>query len=80
MNDCIDNRKDSSPLVQGQSIQFVLVETADFSSLGKEIPNGISQGLKQGATTAGESSKNMANDIKESFTIEVDINSPSRCI
>lgn len=54
------------------------IAAADFSSLGQEIPNGISQGIEQGASTAGESSKNMANDIKESFTSEMDINSPSR--
>lgn len=54
------------------------IATADFSSLGQEIPNGVSQGIEQGASTAGESSKNMANDIKESFTSEMDINSPSR--
>lgn len=54
------------------------IEAADFSSLGQEIPNGVSQGIEQGASTAGESSKNMANDIKESFTSEMDINSPSR--
>ncbi len=54
------------------------VAAADFSSLGQEIPNGVSQGIEQGASTAGESSKNMANDIKESFTSEMDINSPSR--
>lgn len=54
------------------------IAVADFSSLGQEIPNGVSQGIEQGASTAGESSKNMANDIKESFTSEMDINSPSR--
>ncbi|VGM77282.1 phage minor tail protein [Streptococcus pneumoniae] len=54
------------------------IAAADFSSLGQEIPNGVSQGIEQGASTAGESSKNMANDIKESFTSELDINSPSR--
>lgn len=53
------------------------IAAADFSSLGQEIPNGVSQGIEQGASTAGESSKNMANDIKESFTSEMDINSPS---
>ena len=54
------------------------IAAADFSSLGQEIPNGVSQGIEQGASTAGESAKNMANDIKESFTSEMDINSPSR--
>ncbi|HHD9449207.1 TPA: tape measure protein [Streptococcus pneumoniae] len=54
------------------------IAAADFSSLGQEISNGVSQGIEQGASTAGESSKNMANDIKESFTSEMDINSPSR--
>lgn len=54
------------------------IAAADFSSLGQEIPNGVSQGIEQGSSTAGESSKNMANDIKESFTSEMDINSPSR--
>lgn len=54
------------------------IAAADFSSLGQEIPNGVSQGIEQGASTAGESSKNMANNIKESFTSEMDINSPSR--
>ena len=54
------------------------IAAADFSSLGQEIPNGVSQGIEQGASTAGESSKNMAHDIKESFTSEMDIHSPSR--
>lgn len=54
------------------------IAAADFSSLGQEIPNGVSQGIEQGASTAGESSKNMANNIKESFTSEMDIHSPSR--
>lgn len=54
------------------------IAAADFSSLGQEIPNGISQGIEKGASTAGESSKNMANNIKESFTSEMDIHSPSR--
>ncbi|VIP30379.1 phage minor tail protein [Streptococcus pneumoniae] len=54
------------------------IAAADFSSLGQEIPNGVSKGIEQGTSTAGESSKNMANDIKESFTSEMDINSPSR--
>lgn len=54
------------------------IAAADFSSLGQEIPNGVSKGIEQGASTAGESSKNMANNIKESFTSEMDINSPSR--
>lgn len=54
------------------------IAAADFSSLGQEIPNGVSQGIEQGASTAGEASKNMANDIKESFTSEMDIHSPSR--
>nr|DAP96225.1 MAG TPA: tail tape measure protein [Caudoviricetes sp.] len=66
-------------LVQGQASSLQAeIAAADFSSLGQEIPNGISQGIEQGASTAGESSKNMANDIKESFTSEMDINSPSR--
>jgi len=65
--------------VQGQASSLQAeIAAADFSSLGQEIPNGISQGIEQGASTAGESSKNMANDIKESFTSEMDINSPSR--
>ena len=54
------------------------IAAADFSSLGQEIPNGVSKGIEQGASTAGESSKNMANNIKESFTSEMDIHSPSR--
>lgn len=54
------------------------IAAADFSSLGQEIPNGVSKGIEQGVSTAGESSKNMANNIKESFTSEMDINSPSR--
>ncbi|APD23940.1 hypothetical protein IPP55_00041 [Streptococcus phage IPP55] len=62
---------------QASSLQEEIA-AADFSSLGQEIPNGVSQGIEQGASTAGESSKNMANDIKESFTSEMDINSPSR--
>nr|DAR97867.1 MAG TPA: tail tape measure [Caudoviricetes sp.] len=66
-------------IVQSQvsSLQEEIAAT-DFSSLGQEIPNGVSQGIEQGASTAGESSKNMANNIKESFTSEMDIHSPSR--
>lgn len=54
------------------------IAAADFSSLGQEIPNGVSQGIEQGASTAGESSKNMATKIKETFQNEMDIHSPSR--
>lgn len=54
------------------------IAAADFPEKGKNIPEGVGDGIKAGAKIASEASKNMANDIKESFTSEMDINSPSR--
>lgn len=54
------------------------IAAADFPGKGKNIPEGVGNGIKAGAKIASESSKNMANDIKESFTSEMDIHSPSR--
>lgn len=54
------------------------IAAADFPEKGKNIPEGVGDGIKAGAEIASEASKNMANDIKESFTNEMDINSPSR--
>lgn len=66
-------------IVQSQvsSLQEEIV-AADFPEKGKNIPEGVGDGIKAGAEIASEASKNMANDIKESFTSEMDINSPSR--
>ncbi len=41
------------------------IAAADFSSLARN-PNGVSQGIEQGISNAGESSKTWAIDIKES--------------
>ncbi|HHG8008164.1 TPA: tape measure protein [Streptococcus pneumoniae] len=54
------------------------IAAADFPEKGKNIPEGVGDGIKAGSEIASEASKNMANDIKESFTSEMDINSPSR--
>lgn len=54
------------------------IAAADFPEKGKNIPEGVGDGIKAGAEIASEASKKMANDIKESFTSEMDINSPSR--
>lgn len=54
------------------------IAAADFPEKGKNIPEGVGDGIKAGAEIASEASKNMANNIKESFTSEMDINSPSR--
>lgn len=54
------------------------IAAADFPGKGKNIPEGVGNGIKAGAKIASEASKNMANDIKESFTSEMDIHSPSR--
>lgn len=54
------------------------IAAADFPGKGKNIPEGVGGGIKAGAKIASEASKNMANDIKESFTSEMDIHSPSR--
>lgn len=54
------------------------IAAADFPEKGKNIPEGVGDGIKAGAEIASEASKNMANDIKESFTSEMDIHSPSR--
>lgn len=54
------------------------IAAADFPEKGKNIPEGVGDGIKAGAEIASEASKNMANDIKESFTGEMDIHSPSR--
>lgn len=54
------------------------IAAADFPGKGKNIPEGVGNGIKAGAKIASEASKNMANNIKESFTSEMDIHSPSR--
>lgn len=66
-------------LVQAQSSSLQAeIAAADFSSLGQEIPNGITQGVDAGADKAGESSKRVADKMKETFQNEMDIHSPSR--
>lgn len=66
-------------MIQGQvSSLKEEIEAADFSSLGKEIPNGVSDGIEQGASTAGTAAIDMATKTKEAFTGEMDIHSPSR--
>lgn len=66
-------------LVQAQSSSLQAeIAAADFSSLGQEIPNGITQGVDAGADKAGESSKRVADKMKEMFQNEMDIHSPSR--
>jgi tape measure domain-containing protein len=66
-------------LVQAQSSSLQAeIAAADFSSLGQEIPNGITQGVDAGADKAGESSKHVADKMKETFQSEMGIHSPSR--
>lgn len=66
-------------MIQGQASSLKEeIEAADFSSLGKEIPNGVSEGIEQGAATAGTAAIDMATKTKEAFTGEMDIHSPSR--
>lgn len=66
-------------LVQAQSSSLQAeIAAADFSSLGQEIPKGITQGVDAGAETASESSKHVAEKMKETFQNEMDIHSPSR--
>ena len=66
-------------LVQAQSSSLQAeIAAADFSSLGQEIPNGITQGVDAGAEKAGESSKHVADKMKEMFQSEMGIHSPSR--
>lgn len=54
------------------------IAAADFPEKGKNIPEGVGDGIKAGAEIASESSKNMATKIKETFQNEMDIHSPSR--
>ena len=54
------------------------IAAADFPGKGENIPEGVGAGIAAGSKFAREASKNMANDIKESFTSEMDIHSPSR--
>ena len=66
-------------MIQGQvSSLKEEIEAADFSSLGKEISNGVSEGIEQGGAAAGTAAIDMATKTKEAFTGEMDIHSPSR--
>ena len=54
------------------------IAAADFGSLGQEIPNGVAQGVDAGAEKSADSSKRVADKMKEMFENEMDIHSPSR--
>nr|DAW55784.1 MAG TPA: tail tape measure protein [Caudoviricetes sp.] len=54
------------------------IAAADFPEKGKNIPEGVGDGIKAGAEIASEASKNMATKIKDTFQNEMDIHSPSR--
>ncbi|WP_306299867.1 MULTISPECIES: tape measure protein [unclassified Streptococcus] len=51
---------------------------ADFGSLGKEIPNGVTKGIDEGAKTASDSSQKLSEEIRNRFKEDMGINSPSR--
>ena len=54
------------------------IEAADFKSLGKNIPEGAAQGIKEGANEVGEASKNLGLRADEEFRNQLGIQSPSR--
>lgn len=51
---------------------------ADFSGLAEEIPNGIEKGVDAGADKAAQSSKRVAEKMKNLFKEDLGIHSPSR--
>ncbi|MBF0778186.1 tape measure domain-containing protein [Streptococcus cuniculi] len=66
-------------LVQNQTNSLKAeIESADFASLGKEIPNGVTKGIDEGAKTASDSSQKLSEDIRNRFKEDMGINSPSR--
>lgn len=54
------------------------IEAADFKSLGKNIPEGTAQGIKDGANEVGEASKALGLRADEEFKSQLGIQSPSR--
>lgn len=66
-------------LVQNQTDSLKAeIESADFASLGKEIPSGVTKGIDEGAKVASDSSQKMGEQISNRFKEEMGINSPSR--
>ncbi|WP_206672903.1 hypothetical protein, partial [Parasutterella excrementihominis] len=51
---------------------------ADFASLGKEIPNGVGQGITAGTQQSSEAARKMSEITKKAFQQDMGINSPSR--
>ncbi|MEK5108221.1 tape measure protein [Cytobacillus sp. FSL K6-0129] len=54
------------------------IQSADFKSLGKAMPEGTAGGIEEGSPQAQNASKNMAKDTANAFKQEAGINSPSK--
>ena len=52
--------------------------SADFGSIGKNIPEGLVSGINEGADQAGTASENLAQKVTDRFKSPLGINSPSR--
>lgn len=54
------------------------VESADFTSIGNAVPEGLAEGIKSGSSDAESASKNMADDTTDAAKNALGVNSPSR--
>lgn len=54
------------------------IKAADFNSLGKEVPNGVTAGVKAGSKEAEGATKDMGSKMSKGFATEMGIHSPSR--
>lgn len=57
---------------------FFTGNVVDFKEIGKDIINGLIEGIKSMAGSLGNMVKGIANNIKKTFKDILDINSPSR--
>jgi phage-related protein len=57
---------------------FFTGNVVDFQEIGKDIINGLIEGIKSMAGSLGNMVKGIANNIKKTFKDILDINSPSR--
>ncbi|HEL2057766.1 TPA: tape measure protein [Streptococcus suis] len=54
------------------------IANADFSSIAKEIPNGLTEGVNSGAESATNATKDVGRKMQEGFKEKMGIHSPSK--
>lgn len=54
------------------------IQSADFGSIGKEVPNGVAKGIESGKGDVETASKDMGTATANAFKSEMGIHSPSR--